>query len=61
MNKNVMVGQEGNDAVTGELPPMKRVNFQLSVENHKKLKIYAVHQNKTITDLLTEYVEQLPE
>lgn len=40
---------------------MKRVNFQLSVELHTKLKIYAVRQGKTITDLLTEYVEQLPE
>lgn len=40
---------------------MKRVNFQLSAELHTKLKIYAVRQGKTITDLLTEYVEQLPE
>ena len=39
----------------------KRVNFQLSAELHTKLKIYAVRQGKTITDLLTEYVEQLPE
>ena len=39
----------------------KRVNFQLSAELHTKLKIYAVRQGKTITDLLTEYVERLPE
>lgn len=40
---------------------MKRVNFQISAELHTKLKIYAVRQGKTITDLLTEYIEQLPE
>ena len=40
---------------------MKRVNFQLSAELHTKLKIYAARQGKTITDVLTEYVEQLPE
>ena len=39
----------------------KRVNFQLSAELHMKLKIHAVRQGKTITDLLTEYVERLPE
>lgn len=39
----------------------KRVNFQLPAELHTKLKIYAVRNGKTITDLLTEYVERLPE
>jgi len=39
----------------------KRVNFQLSADLHMKLKIYAVRRGKTITDLLTEYVERLPE
>ena len=39
----------------------KRVNFQLSAELHTKLKIYAARQGKTITDLLTDYVEQLQE
>ena len=39
----------------------KRVNFQLSAELHTKLKIYAVRKGKTITDLLTEYVERLTE
>ena len=39
----------------------KRVNFQLSAELHTKLKIHAVRQGKTITDVLTEYVERLPE
>lgn len=40
---------------------MKRVNFQLSASLHTKLKIYAAKQGKTITEILTEYVEQLPE
>ena len=39
----------------------KRVNFQLSADLHMKLKIYAVRRGRTITDLLTEYVERLPE
>ncbi len=40
---------------------MKRVNFELSVEQHIKLKIYATKQGKTIKELLTEYVNQLPD
>lgn len=40
---------------------MKRVNFQLSAERHAKLKIYAVKQGKSVKDLLTEYVDSLPE
>jgi hypothetical protein len=37
----------------------KRVNFEISIEQHTKLKIYAAQQGKTIKELLTEYVEQL--
>ena len=40
---------------------MKRVNFQLSAALHTKLKVYAASHGKTITEILTEYVEQLPE
>jgi hypothetical protein len=40
---------------------VKRVNFELSSEQHTKLKIYATKQGKTIKDLLTEFVAQLPE
>ncbi len=40
---------------------MKRVNFELSAEQHTKLKIYATRQGKTIKELLTEYVNQLPD
>ncbi len=39
----------------------KRVNFELSAEQHMKLKIYAAKQGKTIKELLTEYVSSLPE
>ncbi len=40
---------------------MKRVNFELPADQHTKLKIYATKQGKTIKDLLTEYVAQIPE
>ena len=39
----------------------KRVNFELSAEQHMKLKIHAAKQGKTIKELLTEYVSSLPE
>lgn len=38
---------------------MKRVNFDLSAEQHAKLKVYAAKQGKTIKDLLTEFVDSL--
>ncbi len=40
---------------------MKRVNFELSAEQHTTLKIYATRQGKTIKELLTEYVAGLPD
>lgn len=39
----------------------KRVNFELSADQHTKLKIYAARQGKTIKELLTNYVAGLPE
>ena len=39
---------------------VKRVNFELSAEQHAKLKIYAAKQGKSIKELLTEYVSGLP-
>lgn len=39
----------------------KRVNFELSSDQHTKLKIYAAKQGKTIKELLTEYVASLPD
>lgn len=38
---------------------MKRVNFQIPADQHTKLKVYAAQHGKTITELLTEHVEQL--
>lgn len=40
---------------------MKRVNFEVSAELHARLKIYATKQGKSIKELLTEYVDSLPE
>lgn len=40
---------------------MKRVNFELSVEQHAKLKIHATKVGKSIKELLTEYVAGLPD
>lgn len=39
----------------------KRVNFELSADQHTKLKIYAARQGKTIKELLTDYVTGLPD
>lgn len=40
---------------------MKRVNFDVTAESHAKLKIYAARHGKTIKEVLSEFVEQLPE
>lgn len=38
-----------------------RVNFDLDRDLHKKLKIYATQQGKTVKEVLTEYVASLPD
>ncbi len=38
---------------------VKRVNFDLPEELHKKLKTFAASQGKSIKDVLTEFVEGL--
>ena len=48
-------------ASLADAPPMKRVNFELATDQHTKLKIYAARHGKSIKDILTEYVAQLPE
>lgn len=48
-------------SLADEASVMKRVNFELSAEQHTKLKIYAARQEKTIKELLTEYVDSLPD
>ncbi len=54
-NKAVTLASLADDART------KRVNFELSADQHTKLKIHATKQGKTIKELLTEYVDSLPE
>ena len=38
-----------------------RVNFDLDREQHTKLKVYAAKQGKTVKEVLSDYVAQLPE
>ena len=38
-----------------------RVNFDLDRDQHIKLKLYATRHGKSIKDVLSEYVAQLPE
>lgn len=38
-----------------------RVNFDLDRDQHTKLKVYAARQGKTVKEVLTDFVEQLPE
>ena len=41
--------------------PTVRVNFDLDRDQHIKLKLYATRHGKSIKDVLSEYVAQLPE
>lgn len=38
-----------------------RVNFDVTPTQHKKLKVYAAQQGKTVKEVLTDFVDQLPE
>lgn len=38
---------------------LKRVNFQVTAEEHRRLKVYAAEHGKTITVLLKQYLLQL--
>ena len=51
----------GLEVLADDAASMKRVNFELSADQHTKLKIYATRQGKTIKELLTEYVASLPD
>lgn len=53
-NKAATLASLADKAIT------KRVNFDLSAEQHTKLKVYAAKQGKTVKELLTDFVEQLP-
>ena len=48
-------------SLTDDTSGMKRVNFELSAEQHAKLKIHAAKTGKSIKDLLTGYVAGLPD
>lgn len=39
----------------------KRVNFDVSEQQHRKLKMHAAREGVSITDLLKAYVDQLPD
>ncbi|WP_022967650.1 plasmid partition protein ParG [Denitrificimonas caeni] len=43
------------------LEEQRRVNFNISLEMHSKLKIYAAKKGLTITQVLTDFIESLPE
>ena len=38
-----------------------RVNFDLDRDQHIKLKVYATKQGKSVKEVLTDFVAQLPE
>lgn len=38
-----------------------RVNFDLARDLHTKLKVYAAKQGKTVKEVLSDYVAQLPD
>lgn len=48
-------------SLSDDASSMKRVNFDLSAEQHAKLKIHAAKSGKSIKELLTEYVKGLPD
>ena len=41
-------------------PGLVRVNVQVPVESHKKLKIYCAQNGTTITDLVRKLIDDLP-
>ena len=41
--------------------PTVRVNFDLDRDQHTKLKVYAAKQGRTVKEVLSDYVAQLPE
>lgn len=47
-------------SISNNVGETKRVNFDLSAALHQKLRRYAVEQNKSIKDILTEFIESLP-
>ena len=48
-------------ACLADQPAMTRMSFELDTLLHMRLKVYAARQGKSIRDVLTEFVEGLPE
>ena len=48
-----------NLASLADSPQMKRINFDVTAEAHRKLKIYAAEQGRSIKEVLSEYVAGL--
>lgn len=48
-----------NLASLADTPQMKRINFDVTAEVHRKLKVYAAEQGRSIKELLSEYVSEL--
>lgn len=48
-------------AKLADKPTTARANFDLSADQHVKLKMYATCQGKTIRKLLSDYIDSLPE
>lgn len=44
-----------------EKPDTVRVNFDISRDQHTKLKVHAAKAGKSVKELLSEYVMSLPE
>lgn len=47
-------------ASLAEKPATVRVNFDIDRADHTRLKIYAAKQGRTVKEVLTEFVAQLP-
>lgn len=41
--------------------PLRRVNFQLVDSKHRKLKTFAAKNSQSIKEVLTAYIDSLPE
>jgi predicted HicB family RNase H-like nuclease len=48
-----------NLASLADTPQMKRINFDVTAEVHRKLKVYAAEQGRSIKELLSEYVSEI--
>lgn len=54
-NKSATLASLADKAATA------RVNFDLDRDQHTKLKVYAAKQGKTVKEVLSDYVAQLPD